>query len=146
MALQVWLPLNGDGHNQGLLNLTPTTLGTVSWVNDGKIGKALSAGTSTQTSNGISYGSNLIDELGTQFSCSIWVRPLGDHVHYNGTFISSGNWNNKKWAFGVSQNNSQVDVFGTGYNKFITCAVPVNTWTHLVCTNDNGLVKLYKNG
>ena len=146
MSLKVWLPLNGDNKNQGLLDITPTNLGTISYLNDGKIGKCLSAGKGTQTSNGISYNNNLVNILGTQFSCSIWVRPLGNHVHYNGTFISSGNWNGKCWAFGVSQDNTKVDIFSKSYNRYIDCVVPVNQWTHLVCTSDNGLVKLYKNG
>ena len=38
MSLQIWLPLNGDLHNQGLSNLTVTNNGaTVN--NSGKIGK-----------------------------------------------------------------------------------------------------------
>jgi hypothetical protein len=56
--------------NQGLLDLTPTQQGTISWV-DGKIGKCLSAGQATQTVNGISYNSNLVSELGTEFSAAI---------------------------------------------------------------------------
>jgi len=146
MSLRVWLPLNGNNKNQGLLNINPTNLGTVSYLNDGKIGKCLSAGISTQTTNGISYDNNLVDILGTKFSCSIWVRPLGNHVHYNGTFISSGNWNSNCWSFGVNQDNTKVDIFSKNYNRYIDCTVPVNQWTHLVCTSDDGLVKLYKNG
>ena len=146
MSLLVWLPLTQNNSNQGLLNLTPTNQGTISFIDGGKLGKCLSAGNSSQTANGISYNSTLVNELGTKFSASIWVKPLGNHVHYNGTFVSSGNWNAKRWAFGVSQNNTQVDVFGNGHNKYVNCSVPVNQWTHLVCTNDNGTVKLYKNG
>jgi hypothetical protein len=146
MSLLVWLPLTQNNSNQGLLNLTPTNQGTISFIDGGKLGKCLSAGNSSQTTNGISYNSTLVNELGTKFSASIWVKPLGNHVHYNGTFVSSGNWNAKRWSFGVSQNNTQVDVFGNGHNKYVNCSVPVNQWTHLVCTNDNGTVKLYKNG
>lgn len=146
MSLLVWLPLISDNHNQGLLDITPTNLGTVSFIDGGKLGKCLSAGTGAQTTNGIGYPTNLVSELGTQFSCAIWVRPLGTHVHYNGTFVSSGNWNAKCWSFGVNQNNTKVDIFSKGYNRYLDCEVPVNTWTHLCCTSDNGTVKLYKNG
>lgn len=146
MSLQVWLPLNGKIDNYGLLNIQGTQQGTITWNTDGKIGKCLSAGDGTQIVNGISYNSNLIDELGEEYSCAIWVKPLGNHVHYNGTFISSGNWNTTCWSFGVDQTNAKVDVFGKGYNHYIDCSVPVNTWTHLVCTQKNGVAKLYKNG
>lgn len=71
---------------------------------------------------------------------------MGTHTHYNGTILSSGNWNAKRWAFGVSQDNSQVDVLCGGYNNYISCAVPVNQWTHLASTFENGVCKLYKNG
>ena len=146
MSLQVWLPLVGDNHNQGLLSLTPTNIGTVSYANSGKLGKCLSAGTGSQVTNGISYNSNLLDILQGDYSCAIWVRPLGSHVHYNGTFISSGDWNNNCWSFGVSQDNSQVDVLCSKCNTYINCAVPVNEWTHLVCTKQDDVIKLYKNG
>lgn len=146
MPLKVWLPLIQNNSNQGLLDLTPTNLGNISFISGGKFGNCLSAGTGAQVTNGVSYPTNLVNELGTKFSCSIWVKPLGNHVHYSGTFISSGNWNVKCWAFGVNQDNSEVDVFSRGYRKYITCSVPTNTWTHLCCTSDNGLVKLYKNG
>jgi len=71
---------------------------------------------------------------------------LGTHTHYNGTILSSGNWNTKKWAFGVNQDNSKVDVLCGSYNNYIDCPVPINTWTHLVSTFNNGVCKLYKNG
>lgn len=146
MALQVWLPLNRDFENKGLLDITPTKLGAAGIINGGPIGCCLSAGTSGQTANGISYPTNLLSELGTHFSASVWVKPNGTHVHYNGTFISSGDWNRKRWAFGVDQNNTKVDVFGPGHNTYVNCSVPVGEWTHLVSTFDDGTGKLYKNG
>lgn len=148
MSLQVWLPLTNDNHNQGLLDLTPTDLGTVSYINGGKIGKCLSAGDGTSSTgvNGLSYNSNLVEELGAEFSCAVWVKPLGNHLHYDGAIISSGNWNAQHWSFGLSQDNSKVSVFGNGHSRYITCAVPTNTWTHLCCTSDGGVTKLYKNG
>ena len=39
-----------------------------------------------------------------------------------------------------------MDIFGAGINHYITCSVPVNTWTHLACSHKNGVTKLYKNG
>lgn len=147
MSLRLWMPLMGDLRNQGLDNFSMSTLGTISWV-DGKLGaKALQAGNANQTSNGISINSNLTDILADEYSVSVWIKPLGNHVHYNGTILSSGNWNHTCWAFGVSQNNTKVDVLSNRYNVYLNCTIPVNEWTHLICTCDSSnKVHLYKNG
>lgn len=127
-------------------NYEITTIGTISWVN-GKIGKALSAGTASQTSNGVSINSNLTDILSENYSVAVWVKPLGDHVHYNGTILSSGDWNHTRWAFGLNQDNTKVDVLSNGYNIYIDCSVPINEWTHLCCVRtSDGFISLYKNG
>ena len=147
MSLRLWMPLMGDLRNQGLDNFSMSTLGTISWV-DGKLGaKALQAGTSSQTSNGVSINSNLTDILDDEYSVSVWIKPLGNHVHYNGTILSSGDWNHTCWAFGVSQDNTKVDVLSNRYNVYLNCTIPVNEWTHLICTCDSSnKVHLYKNG
>ncbi len=149
MALQLWMPLMGDLRNQGLGSYSISSLGTISWV-DGKLGaKAMKAGNDTQTVNGVRIEDTFVDLLNGNHSVSVWVKPYGNHVHYNGSIFSSGNWNTakKRWAFGVSQDNTKVDVLCSDYNTYINCTVPVNQWTHLVCTCDSGrIVRLYKNG
>ena len=147
MSLRLWMPLMGDLRNQGLDNFSISTLGTISWV-DGKLGaKALQAGNANQTINGVSINSNLTDILADEYSVSVWIKPLGNHVHYNGTILSSGDWNKMRWAFGVSQDNTKVDVLSRGHNTYLNCTVPVNEWTNLICTCDSSnRVRLYKNG
>lgn len=148
MSLQIWLPLNGDLHNQGLSDLTVTGIGTVAYDNLGKIGKCFISGGTSQVANGVNLNTNLVDILNSSAGSSValWVKPVGNHYHYDGTFISSGDWNSTCWSFGVSQDNSKVDMLCKGHSQYITCAVPVNTWTHLVCTFKDGTSKLYKNG
>ena len=149
MALQLWMPLMGDLHNQGLSDYSISTLGTLSWVS-GKLGaQALKAGDGTQIVNGIRIEDNFTELLNEDYSVSVWVKPYGQHIHYNGSIFSSGNWNtaNKRWAFGVNQNNTKVDVLCNNYNTYLDCPVPVNEWTHLVCTcGSDRIIKLYKNG
>ena len=147
MSLRLWMPLMGDLRNQGLDNFSMSTLGTISWV-DGKLGaKALQAGNANQTINGVSINSNLTDILADEYSVSVWVKPLGNHVHYNGTILSSGDWNHTRWSFGVNQDNTKVDVLSNRHNVYLNCTVPVNEWTHLVCTCDSSnRAHLYKNG
>ena len=146
MSLLVWLPLTGDIHNQGLLNVTTSAFGSLTYE-DGKIGQAVRIGSGSGTVNkGVEINSNLITNLGTEYSCSVWVKPTGNHTNYEGCIISSGNWNTNTWSFGLNQTNTQVSVMQRGYNNYIACDVPVNTWTHLVSTAKNGVAKLYKNG
>lgn len=147
MSLQVWLPLNGDLHNQGCTDYTITAFEASPTFTAGKIEQCYQrANTSSQITNGLQIQDNLVSTFGTAASVAVWVKPLGTHTHYNGTILSSGDWNRKRWAFGVSQDNSQVDVLCGGYNNYISCPVPVNQWTHLVSTFENGVCKLYKNG
>lgn len=147
MALKVWLPLDGDLRNLGCSNIGISSIeATPTYVN-GKIGQCYQrANSSTQSTNGIKLDTNFLDIFETQASIAVWIKPLGTHTHYNGTILSSGDWNKKRWSFGVSQDNSQVDVLCGGHNNYLTCAVPANEWTHLVSTFDNGVCKVYKNG
>lgn len=149
--LSVWLPLNKNLRNQGLIEhqINPTTLGSASLQTGGPFGKYLQVNTgNTQTTNGLRFSTNLVNELGRNFSVSVWVNPNGQHVHYEGAIISSGNWNtpNGRWAFGVSQDNTAIDVFGPGYTTYVTCSVPAGQWTHIVSTFEDGIGKVYKNG
>ena len=148
MSLRVWLPLNGTLDNQGLDDIEISSLGVIDYNNNGKIGKAFISGGSSQTINGIKLNNNFSEMFNKNHTASIavWIKPLGNHVHYNGTIVSSGNWNNQRWAFGVSQDNTKVDTLSEGYNIYIDCPIPVNEWTHLVSVYDNGISKVYKNG
>lgn len=147
MALIHWWPLTGDCKDYGTNCTGGSIVGNASFNSTGKIGKSLKAGNGSAVSNGVSVPTNLVNELdGTQYSISVWVCPDGTHPNYEGAILSSGNWNQECWAFGVSQDNSQVDVFSNGYVDYITCSVPVGSWTHLVCTKKSGSIKLYKNG
>ena len=145
MGLRIWLPLINDIKNYGASDFNTTVLGSLGSVS-GKLGSAYKFDDGSGTGNGISLNTNLLGKLGNNFSIACWVNPYGNHVHYNGTIFSSGNWNNKCWAFGLSQDNTKVDAFGNRYNTWINCSVPTNTWTHLVCTNNNGTCSVYKNG
>lgn len=146
MGLIVWIPfVNGNCKNQGLLNVETSVLGAVSYE-DGKLGKAVLIGNGTQVQNGISINSNLVNKLGDEYSCAVWVKPMGNHIHYEGAILSSGNWNAKRWAFGLNQTNTAVDMFGPGYNRNLSCSVPVGEWTHIVSTFKNNVGTLYKNG
>lgn len=147
MGLLLHLPFTGDLINRGIGDYNITSVGSYSWVN-GKIGQALNLGNATTSTNAIQVNSNMCEDLGEEYTAAVWLYPLGDHPDYNGCVISSGNWNtaNKRWSFGVSKDNSQVDAFGFNYNTYVTCSVPVNTWTHIVSVQKNNTAYVYKNG
>ena len=69
MSLQVWLPLNGDLHNQGLSSITITNNGaTVD--NNGKIGKCYYFNSSNQKMTG-TFSSSVSSAIG---SLACWVK------------------------------------------------------------------------
>ena len=142
MGLIAWYPLNGNTNDYSGNNYNATNSGAT--INEnGKIGQCYSF---TQTgSDGINITTKNFTELKDSYSMAIWVNPAGTHYHYNGTFISSGNWNGSNWAFGLSQDNTQIDVLGHGYNKWISYTVPLNTWTHISCVVSNNISKVYIN-
>lgn len=143
VSLIAHYPLNGNTDDYSGNGFNATNSGATI-DNNGKIGKCYSF---TQTgADGINITQTNFTELQNNYSIGLWVNPSGSHYHYNGTFISSGNWNTTCWAFGVSQDNTQIDVLGRGYNKWVNYTLPLNTWTHLLCTVSNGISKLYANG
>lgn len=71
MALQVWLPLNGNLNNQGLTPITFAS-GTPTYTT-GKIGQCLGSGSLSFT-----VSDNLIANLGTTniYSMCCWCKDL----------------------------------------------------------------------
>jgi hypothetical protein len=102
-----------------------------------------------QTIAGVSVPNcNLIDELTSNYSFACWFKVHGTHVHYNGTIMSSGNWNKQAWAVGVDQSNSKIDVFDNKYNHWVNIGYTLTNekWYHLVSVFQNGTSFIYLNG
>ena len=148
MALQVWLPLNGDLENKGLSSVTVTNSGAI--VNTaGKIGSCYSFGDGTESTKGRGINiNNNFTTIGSSRSICAWVRPKGTHLHYTGAIASSGNWNtnNGRWVFGIKQNNGGFTGFDHLYSTYCSTTIPTNEWTHLCVTVEDGITKFYKNG
>lgn len=140
-----WWPLAGDCKDYGYKGSTGSMIGSTGFNATGKIGKSLLADNGTGTSRGVNVNTNLEDMDYTNYSLSVWIKPNGNHYHYEGAIISSGNWNTDCWAFGVNQDNTKVDVLCNGYQQYIDCVIPTDSWTHLVCTKSGNTIKLYKN-
>lgn len=149
MSLIHWWPLNGNLYDL-VGNKNGTLLGTANVTTTGKLGKCLSGMTGTQTTAGVNVANcNLVDELSnTNYSFACWFKVHGTHVHYNGTIMSSGNWNKEAWAVGVSQNNTQIDVLDNKYNHWVSIGYTLTNekWYHLVSVYQDGRSYIFLNG
>ena len=137
MSLKVWLPLNGDLHNQGCSDVRVVNNGATI-DNAGKIGSCYSFnGTSAylQTSNFNPSG-------WPEFSITFWCYPS---TTFNNLFLIRGS-NAHRFRIasdGVSfrdTNNSTLRTVG------LNATIPIDTQTLLTCIYDRGKISIYING
>ena len=147
MALQVWLPLNGNLNNQGLCNVTVTNNGaTVN--NSGKIGKCYSLSGSSQkiTASFPISVSNTIGSLScwVKFnalpSSSAWFNLM--QVGASGGFAACrlGMYFEHGSGINISINGSST---GANYKAY---TFTTGVWYHICAIYDGTNVKLYING
>lgn len=138
MSLRVWLPLNGDLHNQGLSNVTATNHGATVSIS-GKIGSCyIFDGTDDYLSlNNLNLGNK------ESFSICFWVYA-GSNGLTNLIQIKSDSsvafqiYEDGKFSFRDSKHGNLTD---------ITFEAPTeNIWTHYSIIYDNGDWRIYKNG
>lgn len=143
MSLQVWLPLNGDLHNQGLTNVTLNS-GTPTY-SAGKIGQCLSNGTLV-----FDIGDSLIsNKLGVSniYSMCCWCKNLNAStgsrwVFYIGSGAGGcrGLWESnstasRHWAYSGSGNNIPMSINSID-----------GQWHHIAFISNSTNVKLYIDG
>lgn len=93
------------------------------------------------------YAINILNKNFTDlydFSMSVWVNPHGNHLHYDGTILSSGNWNSDHWSFGLSMENTSIKTrkpYATINYNFIP-----NNWYHIIYARENNVLSFYVNG
>ena len=143
MALQVWLPLNGNLNNQGLADVTVTTTDT-QWQTDGKIGSCLKLGVINKFTIPSMVGSK-------QMSFSYWVRVntatstnwLDSITWYstdgNSSYTSRQEFYNNSTYTSVWYKGGSMDAFSRNV---------VGEWNHYVFTIDyeKGESNYYING
>lgn len=147
MALQVWLPLNGDLHNQGLNNIETINNGTTV-NNSGKIGKCYSFNGSNQKISS-TFSSTISSSIG---SLACWVKFT--------QLPSNSSWANimqlgKLGGFAAcrlgiyceygSGINISINGSATGKN-YKAYSFSTDIWYHICATYDGTKVKLYING
>lgn len=154
MSLAVWLPLNGDLHNQGLNKITVVNNGAVI-NNGGKIGQCYSFDKSIPSYLKID---NPITSAKYGITFTFWIK-IAANANGNNQIIHIGNgagWNSNRCTCFIRSGTSQI-VFccgdgtdtsashSTQYNC-ISSAIDLNTWVHITCIYFNKNLKIYING
>lgn len=148
MSLQIWLPLNGDLHNQGLSNLTVTNNGaTVN--NSGKIGKCYQLTSSSSQKITIAMSPTVMNSVG---SLACWVKfnslPSSSgwfclmQLGASGGFAACRLGMYLEYASGI---NISINGSSTGAN-YKAYTFTTGTWYHICAVYDGTNVKLYING
>lgn len=143
MSLQVWLPLNGDLHNQGLNN-TNITNTNATLNNNGKIGKCYNF----NGSNSYIKGNTFLNNNSTAFSFSCWVN-------FNSTSGTQCLFSNRtatsESGFSIFYTSGAGFYFDSGDRWIFTSPISIsaNKWYHFCFTwekNNNENKKYYCNG
>jgi len=154
MALQVWLPLNGNLNNQGLKNVIATNSGAAI-DSGGKIGKCYYLSGSTSSYINTSYGTN----IGTSdFSIAMWVKiPTITSGNYyavctskTAAAASSGfgiywNYSQKRFLWSTANGSTSNEIWMSSTVDTLV----YDKWIHLVMvrnSNDPKIGYFYING
>ena len=146
MALKVWLPLDGDLHNQGLSNVTITNGGAT--VNaSGNIGSCYGFNGSQYITIVSTDVQNIFQNTASSFSMACWIylnSDETDRVIIFGNYIANPFIN---WELGA---NCTQRLCAGGTSNFTTkvnsTAVPKEKWTHIAVTYDGNITNFYMNG
>ena len=148
MSLQVWLPLNGDLTNQGLSNATITAFTTPTYINNGKIGKALSGGR-------IKIDSTTIGAIFNNKACSMafWYNNSGSTGSNHAICGTQGNSEGtngtgpRQWDFFnyPTKNDFHWSMGSIGVGV-LSGIIPDDTWIHFAFVLGDGKFTIYKNG
>lgn len=132
------LALSGAGQVTGD-KIGKTTVGSITY-GEGIAGQAaVFNGTS-----GIRLPDGLLDS--STYSVSMWLNPQ-QLTNFTTTFFGAGT--TESWISFVPQNDANETLLWSGaawYNASTGIKIPVNAWTQVVFTMENGAVKVYING
>ena len=142
MSLQIWLPLNGDFHNQGIAgDLNFSFTGTITDNANGKIGKSKNFSSAMAKAP---FSFTLEDEL--SFSCWIYYNSFrSDNEWIIELGKTSSGYANAVFGVASTKNNLIFCIGGTS-NSATPHGFSVNTWYHLGFTWKDSIAKVYING
>jgi hypothetical protein len=133
-----------NAYDSGPNGYNGTFLSAPVWNNNCKFDKCL---TFDNVDDGVSIANQNFTSL-SDYTMSAWVRPLGNHKNYDGTIISSGDWNVNHWAFTLNQTNTAIALRrmdGTNSPSFSN-TFPLDRWTYVAITRLGSVITAYVNG
>ena len=153
MSLRVWLPLDGDLHNQGIGDANIITTTSITYVDAGKIGSK-AAGTGAIKIDAATAGS-ILNNNEFSFCCWVYVNAdTGDTSLRNNFFgnSSTGNEYSRRYAIYQYPNCNALhidwrqDTGGANLSGVWNNVLPSYQWTHIAITYRNPTMRLYING
>ena len=140
MSLQVWLPLNGNLHNQGLADITVTNNG-VTVDNNGKIGKCYYFNGNNQY---LQLNRSLVNLYTNDFSWAIWLKPTDSTRGIIFSEYASAGASNIAFELLANRN---IRIYWAGSPDWSTgVTLAQNTWSHVAITRHINTLKVYVNG
>mgnify|MGYP000932915737 CR=1 FL=1 len=138
--------LSSNRNNGTLTNMASTADPNSGWQSEDKCvsGKCLAF---DNVNDGVSINNQNFTSLNDYSMCS-WINPKGNHLHYTGSIISSGDWNNVHWAFGVDRTNGVLQTRkADGVNSpSWSYTFPTNQWSYACITRSGTSILAYVNG
>ena len=146
MALQVWLPLNGEVKNKGVANVTNTvTTGVIN--NNGKFGKCYACTSSNYVA--VNY---TIPTTNT-FTIAYWVKfpsSMKDSGSWHTIFSFAANDGTDRTVSSSWTDYNNIKIWDTQNHQHCWMGIDYDVWFHLTITNrfsgDTNYITVYKNG
>lgn len=136
MSLKVWLPLDGDLHNQGCGNIEATGINTVI-NNDGKIGKCYYCNSSSR------IYSDLFTPTSNNFSICCWYK-MNSKNEASGYIIGLSRASEPSFML-YKYGNTYFRLYIDSYSNY-THNLDLTTWHHLTITYNGTDYCLYIDG
>lgn len=78
------------------------------------------------------------------FTMESLCKPTGNHSHYDGALLSSGDWNVDHWALSLNQNNTAISIRRPYWT--VNYTFTVNNWYHVVYRRAGTALTVFVNG
>ena len=143
MSLQVWLPLNGDLHNQGLNNFQIQTVGTPTVDTSGKIGECYVF----NGGNGLAIPKVILPSKSPEWSFSCWLNLTNNTSTAAACLFSERTGcNSTGYTIFIYPNNSKILIDDGARWTVTSASFTAGTWYHLAVVRKTTGKYLYING